>query len=178
MTRPRTAWTVGAREVARGQSFPISGKWDGDDLVTPAIRSEVERVFHDDATFTFHLRSYRHAPGCRRLCLRAAPGTGHRGAGLRRAGRLDTGVAQASPSGTSMTPPPTAAFSALKDLWNWLSALWLRARYALVESDNSDGSKDQIDDFRVILNYDLQFSGKDVWLACTWWKAVRICPQR
>lgn len=44
----------------------------------------------------------------------------------------------------------------------WLAPLWLRARYALVDTDNPDGSNEQLDDFRVILNYELQFNGKDL----------------
>jgi hypothetical protein len=46
--------------------------------------------------------------------------------------------------------------------WDWLSPLWLRARYALVEKDELDGETDQRDDFRIILNYELQFTGSDI----------------
>jgi hypothetical protein len=46
--------------------------------------------------------------------------------------------------------------------WDWLSPLWLRARYALVEKDEAPGKSDQRDDFRVILNYELQFTGSDI----------------
>jgi hypothetical protein len=46
--------------------------------------------------------------------------------------------------------------------WDWLSPLWLRARYALVEKDEAPGKTDQRDDFRIILNYELQFTGSDI----------------
>jgi hypothetical protein len=46
--------------------------------------------------------------------------------------------------------------------WSWLSPLWLRARYALVEKDELDEKTDQRDDFRIILNYELQFTGSDI----------------
>lgn len=56
-------------------------------------------------------------------------------------------------------------FTALSDspTWDWLSPLWLRARYALVEKDETDKDPDkQRDDFRIILNYELQFQGQDL----------------
>jgi hypothetical protein len=43
-----------------------------------------------------------------------------------------------------------------------LAPLWIRARYALVDSFNSDNTTDQLDDFRIIVNYELQFQGKDL----------------
>ena len=53
-------------------------------------------------------------------------------------------------------------FSALDGDLEWLAPLWLRARYALVDIDNPDAPGSQIDDFRVIVNYELQFNGKDL----------------
>jgi hypothetical protein len=52
--------------------------------------------------------------------------------------------------------------SALAGDLEWLAPLWLRARYALVEVDDTDGTDFQIDDFRIILNYELQFTGSDI----------------
>jgi hypothetical protein len=47
--------------------------------------------------------------------------------------------------------------------WGWLSPLWVRARYALVEKNEAGGDPDQQrDDFRVIVNYELQFQGSDL----------------
>ena len=46
--------------------------------------------------------------------------------------------------------------------WDWLSPLWVRARYALVEKDEAPGKSDQRDDFRIIVNYELQFTGSDL----------------
>lgn len=40
--------------------------------------------------------------------------------------------------------------------WSWLSPLWLRARYALVDKEDPSAQRD---DFRVIVNYELQFTG-------------------
>lgn len=75
---------------------------------------------------------------------------------------IDTEVAPGLPMWNEYDFTADYRFSAFEDQWNWLSPLWLRARYALVDSDNADGSTDQLDDFRVILNYDLQFNGKDI----------------
>lgn len=44
----------------------------------------------------------------------------------------------------------------------WLAPLWLRARYAYVDTDNSDNTNDRLDDFRVILNYELQLHGSSL----------------
>lgn len=52
--------------------------------------------------------------------------------------------------------------SALDGGLAWLAPLWLRARYALVDTENPDGTHDQLDDFRIIVNYELQFNGKDL----------------
>lgn len=46
--------------------------------------------------------------------------------------------------------------------WDWLSPLWVRARYALVEKDEAPGKSDQRDDFRIIVNYELQFTGSEL----------------
>ena len=53
-------------------------------------------------------------------------------------------------------------FSSLEGSLEWLAPLWIRARYALVDSFNSDNTTDQLDDFRIIVNYELQFQGKDL----------------
>jgi hypothetical protein len=49
-------------------------------------------------------------------------------------------------------------FSALEGASAWLAPLWLRARYAHVEI----GDDDDLDDFRVIVNYELQFKGSEI----------------
>jgi hypothetical protein len=49
--------------------------------------------------------------------------------------------------------------SALEGDWEWLAPLWLRARYAHVDIGGDD---DNLDDFRVIVNYEWQFKGKDL----------------
>lgn len=46
--------------------------------------------------------------------------------------------------------------------WDWLSPLWLRVRYAMVEKEESGNSTDQRDDFRIIFNYELQFTGSEL----------------
>lgn len=46
--------------------------------------------------------------------------------------------------------------------WNWLSPLWVRARYALVEKEETSGKTDQRGDFRIIVNYELQFEGSGI----------------
>ncbi|MFN4143868.1 OprD family outer membrane porin [Aestuariivirga sp.] len=46
--------------------------------------------------------------------------------------------------------------------WDWLTPLWLRARYARVDTENPDNTRDQLDDFRIIVNYELQFKGSDL----------------
>ena len=63
------------------------------------------------------------------------------------------------------------SFAALKNAPEWLNPLSLRARYAILQSNNvgprTDDS-DQIpirldsDEIRVIMNYEIQFSGKDL----------------
>jgi hypothetical protein len=42
--------------------------------------------------------------------------------------------------------------------WAWLSPLWLRTRYAYVDI----GGDDDLNDFRIIANYELQFQGSDL----------------
>jgi hypothetical protein len=42
--------------------------------------------------------------------------------------------------------------------WAWLSPLWLRARYAYVDI----GGDDDLNDFRIIANYELQLQGSDL----------------
>lgn len=75
---------------------------------------------------------------------------------------LDTDVAPGLPMWNEYDFTADYRLSALEGQWNWLSPLWIRARYALVDSDNADGTSDRLDDFRVILNYDLQLKGKDI----------------
>ena len=49
--------------------------------------------------------------------------------------------------------------STLEDTdWAWLSPLWLRARYAYVDI----GDDDDLNDFRIIANYEIQFQGSDL----------------
>ena len=49
--------------------------------------------------------------------------------------------------------------STLEDTdWAWLSPLWLRARYAYVDI----GDDDDLNDFRIIANYEIQFQGNDL----------------
>lgn len=43
--------------------------------------------------------------------------------------------------------------------WSWLSPLWLRARYALVDKDDPAAERD---DFRIILNYERKFAGSEL----------------
>lgn len=76
---------------------------------------------------------------------------------------FDTDVAPGLPMWNEYDFTADYRLSALEDgTWSWLSPLWIRARYALVDSDYEDGTSGQLDDFRVILNYDLQFTGKDL----------------
>lgn len=77
---------------------------------------------------------------------------------------FDTQVDSADPEWTEYDFTADYRLTALKDSaeWDWLSPLWLRARYALVETDNTDGTRDRLDDFRVIVNYELQFQGQDL----------------
>jgi len=49
-------------------------------------------------------------------------------------------------------------FSAIEDKWAWLAPVWLRGRYAHVDI----GDDDELDDYRVIVNYEVQFQGKDL----------------
>ena len=53
-------------------------------------------------------------------------------------------------------------FSSLEGDLEWLAPLWLRARYALVETEQPDDTRDRLDDFRIIVNYELQFNGSDL----------------
>ena len=53
-------------------------------------------------------------------------------------------------------------FSALEGDLEWLAPLWLRVRYAYVDTENSDDTSDRLDDFRVIVNYELQLHGTDL----------------
>lgn len=53
-------------------------------------------------------------------------------------------------------------FTSLDGDLAWLAPLWLRARYAHVDSENADGTGDQLDDFRIIVNYEMQFNGSDI----------------
>ena len=53
-------------------------------------------------------------------------------------------------------------FSALDGDLEWLAPLWLRASYARVDIEDPDGTRDQLDDLRVIVNYELRFNGSDL----------------
>lgn len=52
--------------------------------------------------------------------------------------------------------------SSFEDTYAWLAPLWLRARYALVDVDPDSDADYQIDDFRIIVNYELQFTGSEL----------------
>ena len=49
--------------------------------------------------------------------------------------------------------------TALEGDWKWLAPFWLRARYAHVDIG---GDNDNLNDYRVIVNYEVQFKGKDL----------------
>ena len=53
-------------------------------------------------------------------------------------------------------------FSARDGDLDWLAPLWLRASYAIVDTEDPDGTHDQLDDLRLIVNYELQFKGSDL----------------
>lgn len=70
---------------------------------------------------------------------------------------FDLHVGQGAPKWQEYDFTADYRFSALEGDWSWLSPLWLRARYAHVDMED-----EQIDDFRVIVNYELQFHGRDL----------------
>lgn len=78
---------------------------------------------------------------------------------------ITTDVASDHPEQSEYDFTADYRFSRLADSaeWSWLSPLWLRARYALIEKDETDTKPEQQrDDFRLILNYELQFQGQDL----------------
>jgi hypothetical protein len=87
---------------------------------------------------------------------------GAEGLGFTAAMATDLDVAQGQDEWTEYDFTADYRLSALDGDLTWLAPLWLRARYALVEVDDTDGTDYQIDDFRVIVNYELQFTGSDI----------------
>lgn len=51
---------------------------------------------------------------------------------------------------------------ALNGVQSWLSPLWLNTSFSLVDTCNTDGTHDQLRDFRIILNYDVKLSGSEI----------------
>lgn len=77
---------------------------------------------------------------------------------------FDTHVASGLQEQTEYDFTADYRFTTLEDSadWSWLSPLWLRVRYAMVDKDEAPKKADQRDDFRIIVNYELQFTGNEL----------------
>ena len=75
---------------------------------------------------------------------------------------IDTHVAEDLPMWSEYDFIASYDLSAIDSLPHWLSPLSLNAQYALLQSDDPDGDSNLSDELRLILNYELKSSGKDL----------------
>ena len=77
---------------------------------------------------------------------------------------LDTHVAEDQPMWSEYDFMADYDLSAIENLPHWLSPLSLRAQYALLQSDGRESGSNLSEELRVILNYELKSTGKDLGL--------------
>ena len=74
----------------------------------------------------------------------------------------DTHVADELPMWTEYDLSATYSLSAIDSLPDWLSPLSFSAQYAILQSHESDGKNEVSNQLRLILNYEIKATGKDL----------------